>query len=543
MPRLARPRLAPVSGLVAMLGVAVACRTAPPPSVACYDPAHDLGALFQDVQLAGIFPDSKTFVDARPLLATAELAGRYTAARGSAGFSLQRFVEQSFELPRPVGEGFHADTARPMEDHIRALWAVLTRPADTVDARSSLIPLPQPYVVPGGRFREVYYWDSYFTMLGLVASGRTDLVRSMLDNFAYLIRTVGHIPNGNRTYYLSRSQPPFFAAMVGLYARATDTAQALPYLDALEAENAFWMNGAERLAPGAGQAYRRVVRLSDGGPLLNRYWDDRADPRPESYRPDYEVGQTLADARREGFYRNVRATAESGWDFSSRWMRDPKDLRTLETTDLVPVDLNILLYHAERMIAALRAVRGRAGDAGVARQFAEAAEDRRRALLAAAYDPATGFFYDVRWRSGERVTDRPTLAAASPLYFGLATPEQGRAVAARLEREFLKAGGFVTTLIPSGQQWDAPNGWPPLEWLAVEGVRRYGRADLADVTRDRWLALNRRTYRSTGKMMEKYDVVDVRRRAGGGEYPTQDGFGWTNGVALGLAAQERPRTR
>jgi len=508
-----------------------------------YDPAHDLGALFQDVQLSGIFPDSKTFVDARPLLAPREIVARYTASTGmKAGRGMLRdFVAQHFQVPRPVGEGFRTDTSQTMEQHIRALWPVLTRPPDTVDvdAYSSLIPLPNPYVVPGGRFREVYYWDSYFTMLGLVASGRTDLVKSMLDNFAHLIGTVGHIPNGNRTYYLSRSQPPFFAAMVGLYARATDTTQVLPYLDALEAEHAYWMNGAERLAPGAGQAYRRVVRLSDGGPLLNRYWDDRADPRPESYRPDYEVGQTLADARREGFYRNVRATAESGWDFSSRWMRDPKDLRTLETTDLVPVDLNSLLYHAERMIAALRAVRGRAGDAGVARQFAEAAEDRRRALLAAAYDPATGFFYDVRWRSGERVTDRPTLAAASPLYFGLATPEQGRAVAARLEREFLKPGGFVTTLIASGQQWDAPNGWPPLEWLTIEGVRRYGRADLADVTRDRWLALNRRTYRSTGKMMEKYDVVDVRRPAGGGEYATQDGFGWSNGVVLALAAQQR----
>ena len=508
---------------------------------AFYDPAHDLGSLFQAVQLSGIFPDSKTFVDARPLVAPSEIVARYTASTGmKVGRGMLRdFVAQTFEVPRPVGEGFRTDTSQTMEQHIRALWPVLTRPPDTVDAYSSLIPLPHPYVVPGGRFREVYYWDSYFTMLGLVASGRTDLVKSMLDNFAHLIGTVGHIPNGNRTYYLSRSQPPFFAAMVGLYARATDTTQVLPYLDALEAEHAYWMNGAERLAPGAGQAYRRVVRLSDGGPLLNRYWDDRADPRPESYRPDYEVGQTLADARREGFYRNVRATAESGLDFSSRWMRDPKDLRTLETTDLIPVDLNSLLYHAERMIAVLRAFRGRAGDAGVARQFAEAAADRRRALLAAAYDPATGFFYDVRWRSGARVTDRPTLAAASPLYFGLATPEQGRAVAARLEREFLKPGGFVTTLIASGQQWDAPNGWPPLEWLTIEGVRRYGRADLADAARDRWLALNRRTYRSTGKMMEKYDVVDVRRSAGGGEYATQDGFGWSNGVALALAGQHR----
>ena len=502
-----------------------------------YDPAHDLGPLFHAVQVSGIFPDSKTFVDARPLFPPSVIAARYDSARGVAGFDLRAFVERQFQLPRPVGEGVAVDTtrARTMEDHIRALWPVLTRPPDTADARSSLIPLPHPYIVPGGRFREIYYWDSYFTMLGLVASGRTDLVRSMLDNFAHLVETIGHIPNGNRTYYLSRSQPPFFAAMVGLYAAATDTAQALRYLDALEAEHAFWMDGAERLAPAG--AYARVVRLADGS-LLNRYWDDRAEPRPESYRPDYELAQTLPEGQREALYRNVRATAESGWDFSSRWMRDPKDLRTLETTELVPVDLNSLLYHAEVTIAALRRVRGRPGDREVADRFARAAEDRRRALITATYDPAAGFFYDVRWRSGARVTDRPTIAAAAPLYFGLATPEQGRAVAARLERDFLKPGGFVPTLIASGQQWDAPNGWAPLEWLAIEGVRRYGRADLADRARDRWLALNRRTYQTTGKMTEKYDVVDLQRRAGGGEYPTQDGFGWTNGVALALAAQK-----
>jgi alpha,alpha-trehalase len=209
-------------------------------------------------------------------------------------------------------------------------------------------------------------------------------------------------------------------------------------------------------------------------------------------------------------------------------------LRTLETTALVPVDLNSLLYHAERMIAALRTARGKAGDVEVAERFAAMARERRRALLAVAYDSSDGFFYDVRWRTGERVKDRPSLAAAAPLYFGLATPEQGRAVAARLERDFLKPGGFVTTLMASGQQWDAPNGWPPLEWLTIEGVRRYGALDLAAAARDRWLALNRRTYRSTGKMTEKYDVVDLQRRAGGGEYATQDGFGWTNGVALAL---------
>jgi len=475
--------------------------------------------------MSGLFPDSKTFVDARPIMDPAEIPQHFD------GSDLKGFVERHFELPRPVAEGFHTDRSQTMAQHIAALWPVLTRPPDSADAHSSLIPLPHPYVVPGGRFREVYYWDSYFTMLGLVRSGRTDLVRDMLDNFAYLIQTVGHIPNGNRTYYLSRSQPPFFAAMVGLYAEATDTTQALRYLDALEAEYKFWMDGAERL--GAAQVYRRVVRLPNG-PVLNRYWDDLAEPRPEAYRPDYEVAQTLPDSQREGFYRNAKATAESGWDFSSRWMRDPKDLRTLETTDLIPIDLNSLLYHAERTIGALRAFRHQPGDSTVAARFAQAAEARRQAVLNIAYEPNDGFFYDVRWRSGERVRDRPTLAAAYPLYFGLARDDQGKHTAARLEAQFLKAGGFVTTLIASGQQWDAPNGWPPLEWLAIEGVRRYGRADLADKARDRWLALNERTYRGTGKMTEKYDVIDLHRRAGGGEYPTQDGFGWTNGVALAL---------
>jgi alpha,alpha-trehalase len=396
--------------------------------------------------------------------------------------------------------------------------------------------LPNPYVVPGGRFREVYYWDSYFTMLGLVESGRTDLVRNMLDNFAHLITTVGHIPNGNRTYYLGRSQPPYFAAMVGLYARATDSTQALRYLDALEAEHAFWMAGSDSLRPA--QVYRRVVRLPDGS-LLNRYWDDIPEPRPEAYKPDYEIAQTLPAEKREAFYRNARATAESGWDFSSRWMRDTTDLRTLETTDLIPVDLNSLLYNSERTIAALRKFRGQSGDADVATRFDRAASLRQQALLAAAYEPLDGFFYDVRWRSGERVTDRPTLAAAAVLYFGVATAVQGKHTADRLVRQFLKPGGFTTTLIKSGQQWDAPNGWPPLEWLTIEGVRRYGRAGGADSARTRWLELNRRTYRTTGKMNEKYDVSDLNRRAGGGEYPTQDGFGWSNGVALALIAQER----
>jgi alpha,alpha-trehalase len=535
--------------LAAACVLAAACRAGPatsetggpprPDPAGRYHPSRDLGALFAAVQLAAVFPDSKTFVDAQPLAAPAAIAAAFERERSEAGFDLAAFVARRFSPPAEPPAAPPADSARTMDAHLRALWPVLTRgppaaPADVDAGHTSLVPLPRRYVVPGGRFREVYYWDSYFTMLGLVESGRTDLVRDMLGNFAWLIAEFGHIPNGNRTYYLSRSQPPFFAAMVGLYARATDTAQALPWLEALEHEHAFWMDGADRLAPGT--AYRRVVRLPDGA-VLNRYWDDRAEPRPEAYREDVAVAARVPPGRHATLFRDLRAAAESGWDFSSRWMRDPADLATLETTALVPVDLNAILYHTETLIAALRAFRARADDAAVARRYRDAADARRRALLGHAFDPDSGFFYDVRWRTVERVTDRPTLAAATPLTFGLATDAQADAVARRLERDFLRPGGFVTTLIASGQQWDAPNGWAPLQWMAIRGLRRYGHAALADTAGTRWLAANRAVWRATGRMMEKYDVVDLSRPAGGGEYPGQDGFGWTNGVALALISR------
>jgi len=534
---------------IAVLALAAGCQRSTPestqagqprPSVDRYDPPRDLGALFPAVQLAGIFEDSKTFVDARPRLVPSSIVKLFGAEHDARTFNLRAFVDSNFEIPRLVGRNFQTDTTQTMEEHIRALWPVLTRSADSADARSTLIPLPNPYVVPGGRFREVYYWDSFFTMLGLVESGRVDLVRNMLDNFANLIATVGDIPNGNRTYYLGRSQPPFFAAMVGLYAKATDTAQALRYLSALEAEHAFWMKGADSLKPG--QAYRRVVMMPEGV-ALNRYWDDLPGPRPESFKADFQVAQSLPDSMRQQFYRNARASAESGWDFSSRWMRDPSDLKSLETTELIPIDLNSLMYNAERTIAALRSFRKGPGDSAVAAQYNRDAERRRQSLLTAAYEPGDGYFYDVRWRTWQRVTDRPTLAAASVLFFGLAQQFQAVTVANKLEHDFLKPGGFVTTNIASGQQWDAPNGWPPLEWMTMEGLRRYGGVALASKARDRWLALNRRTYRATGRMVEKYDVVDLSRRAGGGEYALQDGFGWTNGVALALSAEQRADAR
>ena len=266
-------------------------------------------------------------------------------------------------------------------------WQALERKPDEIEPWSSLLPLDRPYVVPGGRFREIYYWDSYFVMLGLLRDGRIDLARDTLDNFASLIDRYGHIPNGNRSYYLSRSQPPFFSLMVELIAARDGDAVLVKYLPELEAEYAYWMDGWAALAPGA--AFRHVVRLPDGV-LLNRYWDDRAAPRDESYREDVE---TAASANRpaEEVYRDLRAGAETGWDFSSRWLADGKTLATIRTTAIAPVDLNALMVHLEETLAKAYRLKG---DAAAAARLQAAADGRAAAIRRLMWNAKGGFFAD-----------------------------------------------------------------------------------------------------------------------------------------------------
>ena len=210
-------------------------------------------------------------------------------------------------MPASVAVPGAAAAPTPLRQHIDALWPVLTRETPTVPPYSSLLPLPRAYVVPGGRFRELYYWDSYFTMLGLAESGRADLLKDMVQNFAALIDAYGHIPNGTRSYYLTRSQPPFFFAMVGLLAPDDPAAAYARYLPQLKTEYGFWMEGAERLAAGA--AHRRVVKLDDGS-ILNRYWDDSDAPRDESYAEDVALARSTATAAADHLARASRRRRE-----------------------------------------------------------------------------------------------------------------------------------------------------------------------------------------------------------------------------------------
>jgi alpha,alpha-trehalase len=503
-------------------------------------PADRYQELFIAVQSGGVFPDSKTFVDCAPRFEPQTIVANYRAQYADAGFSLVRFVHEHFKSIQPAPSDYKSIPGQALGSHIESLWPTLTRHPAQHPQRSSLLQLPHPYIVPGGRFGELYYWDSYFTMLGLNSTKHAALLQHMVENFAYLIDTYGHVPNGTRSYYLSRSQPPVFALMIEL-AEATCGEQAMQYLPQLQQEHDWWMTDAHKAA--AGGAHRRVVRLKDGG-LLNRYWDDRDTPREESWLEDVT---TARESQRDAtdIYRHLRAACESGWDFSSRWLAElggptPKrpSLSTICTTDIVPVDLNAFLYKLEMKIAELSTLSG-ADDRGL--EFQERARARKAAMLELMWNPEQGAFFDHDWRLSKQRTCL-TAATVVPLFVGLADPDHAKALAATIERRLLGHGGLATSEEISAQQWDCPNGWAPLQWMAIRGLADYGHDELSQTIARRWLATVAAIYERDGKLIEKYGLRQVEQDAtqagGGGEYPLQDGFGWTNGVTAALLVDQ-----
>ncbi len=488
-----------------------------------------LGPLFHAVQAAKLYPDQKTFADAVPKQDPTAILSDWQMQKQQRNFNLKRFVETNFTLPA-AGEKYVPPSGQSLRAHINGLWPVLTRSASQANQWDSLLPLPKPYVVPGGRFREVYYWDSYFTMLGLAESGHWDRVQDMVDNFASELDKYGHIPNGNRSYYLSRSQPPFFSMMVDLLAKHDGEAVYSKYLPQLEKEYNYWMADADSPSLAAGSASKRIVKLKDGT-LLNRYWDARDVPRTESYMDDIATAGKAPDRDKAGLYRDLRSGAASGWDFSSRWFDKPGDLATIHTTRIVPVDLNALMFHLEKTLAHAYQV---AKNEDASKRLTGRAEQRQEAINRYLWDEKQGWYADYDWQKAQ-VRPQLTAAALFPLYLQAATDDHANRTATAVKAQLLKEGGMVTTTVNNGQQWDAPNGWAPLQWAAVEGLNHYGKQDLAKEIGMRFLQNVQATYDKEHKLVEKY-VVEGKGLGGGGggEYPLQDGFGWTNGVTLKL---------
>ena len=489
------------------------------------------GQLFIDVQLKSVFPDSKTFVDCIPKSTPEQIVNKYKILKSDSisKNTFIQFIADNFKTPENSLPNYQTVKSEPVEDHIHDLWKVLERKPDKKINGSSLLPLPYSYIVPGGRFREIYYWDSYFTMLGLQQSGEWGVIENMINNFSYMIQTYGHIPNGNRTYYLSRSQPPFFSLMINLLAEKKGNKIYSQYLSSLEKEYAYWMDKTA--------ATKHVVILPDGL-VLNRYYDSDSIPRQESYREDYKLANNQSEKAGKAdqkkvfslMCRNLRSGAESGWDFSSRWFADGKNISTIRTTDILPVDLNCLMFHMEMTLAHAYKVSGKTT---LYTLFLEKANARKSAINKYCWNKKEHWFVDYDFVLKKQSAEL-TAAGISPLFFNIADRSQALEVETTIMHQFLKSGGIVTTLKTTGQQWDAPNGWAPLQWIAIKGLENYNCKTSAKEIASRWIKLNVKVYLRTGKLMEKYNVENTTLDAGGGEYTGQDGFGWTNGVLLKL---------
>lgn len=478
----------------------------------------DYPDLFHSIQMAEIFADSKTATDCIPTRDLDTIYAEFLQLSTDNPNSLSDFVQANFAIPTTDIPLFETQAEATPLEHIDRLWEYLTREIKEPLAGSTYVPLPYPFVVPGGRFQEIYYWDSYFTLLGLKKSGKWEVMEQMIANFAYLIRTYGFIPNGNRTYFLSRSQPPFFSLMIDLLPEE----KQIQFLPELEKEYLFWMQSP---TDGKSKDFQRVVEIALSK-YLNRYWDNSPTPRPESYREDIALATQNPQRKAEDIYLDLRAACESGWDFSSRWLADNRTLGTIETTRILPVDLNCLLYKLEQKIAALSALQKQTQKADT---YTQLAAQRATLIQNLFWDEEEQFFCDYHWVNGKS-TRKITLAGLFPLWVGLASSEQIACCAHRVEKDLLTQGGVRTTMCASGQQWDAPNGWAPLQWIAVASFQGTTFSTLGEEIKVRWMDWNTRIFNEKGKFTEKYNVESTSVTTGGGEYPNQDGFGWTNGV-------------
>lgn len=488
--------------------------------------------LFADVRQASLFVDGKVFADLVPRRSMTMMSNKYEQARKKADFDLREFINDNFYeiAPKKPPDIAESDSETTPREYVRELWPYLEW--HNRRDRGSLIALPHPYIIPGGRFNEQFYWDSYFIMLGLAADGHWDKIYAMMRNYAYMMSKFKIIPTANRTYFVSRSQPPFLALMVRLLAEEYGKNAYVEFLPTLLAEYHFWMRGTKR-AVAEGYS-RRVVSMPADGAILNRYFDSKSTPRPDVGGADL---LTAAHANRDEkeLFTNIRAGAESGWDFSSRWFGDSATIGSIITIELIPVDLNSLLYVLEMTIArAYRYIKLQR----VAKRFQDVAEQRAQAIRRYCWNAEEGWFYDYNFQK-QTQSPEATLAAVFPLYANLATAEQAAQVAIRLERDFLKPGGLVTTLKHTGQQWDFPNGWAPLQWVAIQALRNYDYDELATKIREAWLNANEVLFATQHKLVEKYDVLHLGVIGEGGEYDPQEGFGWTNGVYAALKDEQR----
>eukprot|EP00898_Chlorokybus_atmophyticus_P005456 jgi/Chlat1/5911/Chrsp4S06406 len=562
-------------------------------------PLYVSSELLSAVQLARVFPDSKTFVDMplressspdavaaafkalprdhRNAVAKDVLASFLAEHFAPAGSDIQTVTLPDF-TPSPAIDTFlpkvHDPGWRDFALSVHKLWPLLGRRSAVDegeewvvvdndggervaasggggDRRHSLIALPSPMIVPGDRFRETYYWDSYWIVRGLLISRMPITARGVLSNLLSVVRQYGFVPNGSRVYYLNRSQPPLLSSTVLEYYQYTDdidlVREALPLL---QEEYAYWTRG------------KKLVRVEQGGRVheLSRYYAETDLPRPESYYEDETATAGMGESETRELHRELATVAESGWDFSSRWRGVHLDAATTRITCVVPVDLNVFLLRMERDIHALLGAAVTPGSHNHDKEqayYLARAQAREDAINSVLWDPEHS-----RWRdlwlpldgennyAGVTTPFEACLRHPSggvyasdftPSWCGLVPPASDKAGLAVDQMDTLlcsglvHAGGITVSDVESGEQWDFPNAWPPIQCILIESLMSNKRLrPVAKNLAHAFLSSCRLAYEATGAMHEKYDARVVGDVGGGGEYVPQVGFGWTNAVTLVL---------
>ncbi|KAK8125098.1 trehalase-like protein [Apiospora kogelbergensis] len=562
----------------------------------CNSTLYCHGEILKAIQLASPFSDSKTFVDmptlrplpevvaafnnlSKPLSNNTELNDFLSAYFGQAGSELRDVPKDQLSTDAAFLDKVNDTVIREFTQKVIDIWPDLTRDyvgaGNCPDCVDSFIPLKKTFVVAGGRFREPYYWDSYWILQGLLRTGGnfTEISKNVIENFLDLVDEFGFVPNGARIYYLNRSQPPVLSQMVKSYVEYTnDTTILERALPLLVKEYAFWTQNRSVEIQADGQTY-----------TLNHYAVENTEPRPESYKEDYVTANNGSYYAKSGIiypethalnsteeaelYSNLASGAESGWDYTTRWLKNPNDavedvyfpLRSLNTANVIPVDLNSILYANEVTIAEyLKAAGNKTG----ADWFLKTAEKRSAAMYKLMWNAKYSSYFDYNLTSNAQNQFVPADEDATVAQ--KADAPEGQQVFFHRVVDLLArdSGAIPATNIVTGQQWDQPNVWPPLMYVLMQGLLNtpptFGEddpdyretQDLALGLAQRYLDSTFCTWRATGGstsempqlqglspsdtgiMFEKYGDNSTNAVGGGGEYEVVEGFGWTNGVLI-----------
>lgn len=499
-------------------------------------------------------------------------AGQSDRATAAQLQSAQKYIKQSWQTLARSNAKLAVAAVDPKFKSNRDRWPVYISQSENIDAVTSslrsalsqsdfahieirqlpnnlseikepgLLYLPRPYVVPGGRFNEMYGWDSYFIQVGLLRDDEIELAKDVIENFLYQVDHYGKILNANRTYFLTRSQPPFLTQMIlGVYKKTRDRRWLSATVPAIEKYYQFW-NSEPHLTKDTGLA--RYYDSGDG-PAPEVISDERDeqgrthyDRVKEYYRThkidDYDVNRFYNKEKDELttlFYKGDRSMRESGFDPSNRFGPFSVDI-----TDYNPVCLNSLLHLMEKEASQIMTILGRTKEAAV---WQSRATERGNKINSMLWDDRDGLYYDYNFAE-KKVRRYPFATTFYPLWAGIASREQARKIVANLGL-FERAGGLLTSTNTSGSQWDAPFGWAPLQMIAAEGLRRYGYNKEADRISINFLSLVLKEFIDHNTIVEKYDVVTRTSRIRSGlkfGYTSNEiGFGWTNAAFTELYAQ------